>query len=105
MSDLNQVRHRLKHTMVNTRGILHTWQKGAIFRNKTTGVQNCTRGIHSTRSMSHILQTNRHNLTTQLTLFVHAIGITVFIFRDSYGFTYSYSLKSTFKMFQWFLVA
>ena len=71
--------------MVNTRGILHTWQKGAIFRNKTTGVQNCTRGIHSTRSMSHILQTNRHNLTTQLTLFVHAIGIILIYSCGLYG--------------------
>ena len=94
MLDLNQVMQRLKHTVVNTRGIPHTWQKGTIFSNKTTEnwrfILNTKpahmalhRGTHSTRSMSHILQTNRQNLTTHLTLFVHAIGITVFTFRDS----------------------
>ena len=36
MLDLNQVMQRLKHTVVNTRGIPHTWQKGTIFSNKTT---------------------------------------------------------------------
>ena len=77
MLDLNQVMQRLKHTVVNTRGIPHTWQKGTIFSNKTTENWRFIlstklalhQGIHSTRSMSH----------------VHAIGITVFIFRDSYG--------------------
>ena len=78
MLDLNQVMQRLKHTVVNTRGIPHTWQKGTIFSNKTTEnwrfILNTKpahmalhRGTHSTRSMS-----------THLTLFVHAIGITCF---------------------------
>ena len=36
MPDPDQVMQRLKHTVVNTPGIPHTWQKGTIFSNKTT---------------------------------------------------------------------
>ena len=38
MPDPDQVMQRLKHTVVNTPGIPHTWQKGTIFSNKTTEI-------------------------------------------------------------------
>ena len=36
MPDPDQVIQRLKHTVVKTPGILHTWKNGTIFSNKTT---------------------------------------------------------------------
>ena len=38
MPDPDHVMQRLKHTVVNTPGIPHTWQKGTIFSNKTTEI-------------------------------------------------------------------
>ena len=53
MPDPDHLMQRLKHTVVNTPGIPHTWQKGTIFSNKTTEIgtyfehKTCTHGIAS----------------------------------------------------------